>query len=209
MKIGHARKCNLYILLTTFAISIYASYNAYIMDYAKFSDIGIGHYLVILLNHSSLLDHKYLSKELKNIGLSVERYILLHTICLLGGVTNPAAITRVALLEPHAISTLLIRMEKDGLITRTSYDKPKNMVKVELTEKAKGLIEQAWLKMPKMDEFWKDCLTNEEVKTLLTLLEKVREHNLPVIYGDKKRSYIPIPKYDPKTKALTGFHSKL
>ncbi|MDN4186647.1 MAG: hypothetical protein QY871_06230 [Dehalococcoides mccartyi] len=179
------------------------------MDYSKFKNLKIGHYLTILLHHNSHLNHKKLEQELRKVGLTVERFIILHAICTLGGITNPSSITRETILEPHAISAVLVRMEKDGLITRTSYDKPKNMVKVELTEKAKGLIEQAWLKMPKMDEFWKDCLTNEEVKTLLTLLEKVREHNLPVIYGDKKRSYIPIPKYDPKTKALTGFYSKL
>ncbi|PKH47972.1 MarR family transcriptional regulator, partial [Dehalococcoides mccartyi] len=167
------------------------------MDYSKFKNLQIGHYLTILLHHSSHLNHKKLEQELRKVGLSVERFIILHIICALGGVTNPSSITRETILEPHAISALLIRMEKDGLITRTAYEKPKNTVRVELTEEAKKMMERAWQIMPELDEFWEDCLTNDEVKVLLKLLEKIKRYNLPAIYGNKKNSDIPIPEYDP------------
>lgn len=181
----------------------------FIMDYSKFKNLKIGHYLTILLHHSSHLNHKKLEQELRKVGLTVERFIILHAICTLGGITNPSSITRETILEPHAISAVLIRMEKDGLITRTAYAKPKNMIRIELTDKAKTVVEQAWKIIPDLDEFWEGCLTNDEVQTLIDLLERIKKYNLPFIYGNKKNSGQAKPIYNNKTGSLTGFQAKI
>lgn len=134
------------------------------------------------------------------------RFILIHEISMLGKNASPSALAKKSMLEPHTVSSLLTRMEKDGLVSKTLFEKPRNMVRVELTEKAKELRELAWQKTPILNEFWENCLSPDEVKILLELLVKLKKYNLPIVHDHKKSSHTFTPKYDPKTNKIIKYH---
>ncbi|BAQ34816.1 MULTISPECIES: MarR family winged helix-turn-helix transcriptional regulator [Dehalococcoides] len=178
------------------------------MEDSKFRDLEVGHFLTIILHHTTWLIHNKWKKELKKIGLTGERFALIHEISLLGKNANPASLARKSMLEPHAISALLTRMEKDGLIRKSFFEKPKNMVRVELTQKGEELRELAWQITPILNEFWENCLTSDELKLLFDLLAKLNTHNLPSIYGHNKTPHNFIPKYDQETHKIVKFYVK-
>ncbi|QNT76538.1 hypothetical protein HX448_07515 [Dehalogenimonas etheniformans] len=117
------------------------------------------------------------SKELLDLGLTVERFIILHTLGGSGGHATLAKINKLSPLEPHSVTGLIKRMELDGLITKEFLEKPKNMIDVTLTEKGKGLLEVAYEKLTVFDEFWGSDLSEKEVIQLNKLLEKLLRGN--------------------------------
>ena len=60
-----------------------------------------------------------------------------------GKQATPSEISRWLIREPHTISTLLIRMEKQGLLRKTKDLERKNIVRITLTDKGEEALRQA------------------------------------------------------------------
>ena len=71
---------------------------------------------------------------------------------------------------------ILQRMEKSGLISRLALSSDARLKKISLTEKAENLIEYLHRDIKKANDQLINGLTNEEVETLITLLEKVENN---------------------------------
>ncbi|MDD5191488.1 MAG: MarR family transcriptional regulator, partial [Dehalococcoidales bacterium] len=80
-------------------------------------------------------------RELEKHGSSTIQAAVLFTIQDIGPEATPAEISRRMVREPHSISGLLSRMEKQGLIKRVKDLPKKNMVRVTLTAKGKEAYE--------------------------------------------------------------------
>lgn len=79
------------------------------------------------------------SKEIGIYGISSSRAYVLSAIDALKEKATPSKIARWHFREPHTISEVLTRMEKEGLVKKTRDLKKKSMVRIELTEKGREL----------------------------------------------------------------------
>lgn len=81
-------------------------------------------------------------QELRQYGLSWEQLATLFAIQSSGNGATIADISRAIFRQPHSVSEMVIRLEKQGLVKKSRSLPRKNQVCVTLTEKGY----QAWLK---------------------------------------------------------------
>jgi DNA-binding MarR family transcriptional regulator len=98
--------------------------------------------LTSLLQVSDIL-FKIRERELLPWNLSATSATILFLVNAMGKDVTPAKITRMLLREPHAISGILMRMEKHGLLKRTKNMERKNLIRVTLTAKGEKALNQA------------------------------------------------------------------
>jgi MarR family transcriptional regulator for hemolysin len=130
--------------------------------------------------------------------LPVQAYILffLHA---LGGETSPTEISRYAYEHKSAISDILIRMEKQGLLTKTKSLDRRGRVKVKITEKGEEALrlssERKLLRKVML------CLTPKETKQLESCLELIRDNAINELDLHEK-------KILPPSKVSKYYHEK-
>jgi len=120
------------------------------------------------------------TKELADYSLTPRQAAVLMIIEATQGDVTAYKIARWTVTEPHTISTLLNRMEGDGLIKRTGVkvDRRKTS-KIELTDRGR----EAYTKVMKFESLSKimDMLTQEDKEKLHTILKKLRDEALKQI----------------------------
>ena len=132
------------------------------------------------------------SSELSQYDISVEKAAVLFIINILSELNEkitPGEISKWILKEPNAVSKILTRMEKDGLVIKnTGLGKKKNEVHVNLTET--GM--QAYNRSIKRDSIHEimSCLTKEECSQLGSFLERIRDKALQTLTKEP-RAFFP------------------
>ena len=142
-----------------------------------------------LLNQATDAMHKARQKELDQYGVSSADAGVLFVIQAIGERATPAEITRWLLREPHTVSELLSRMEKEGLVSKTKDLEKKNLVRVSMTEKGRQVYQQSTKR--KSIHKMMSCLSEEERQQLMASLEKLRNRALGEL--TEKRSKPPFP----------------
>ncbi len=89
---------------------------------------------------------KVRERELLPQNLSATSASILFLVDALGKDVTPAKISRMLLREPHSVSGILMRMEKQGLIKRTKNMERKNLIRVTLTTRGETALKQAMKK---------------------------------------------------------------
>ena len=115
-------------------------------------------------------------KELEKYGISSIQAAVLFTTQTIGQEATPAEISRRLVREPHSVSGLLSRMEKQGLIKRVKDLPKRNMVRVVLTEKGKAAYELSTKRIT-MHEILA-ALNEEEKRYLWDELQRLRDKAL-------------------------------
>ncbi len=132
------------------------------------------------------------NKELSQYGITSEQAAALVIIKMLNNVkskSTPGEISRWLLKEPHSVSRLVTRMEKDGLVSKDSGSgKRKNEVKISLTKKGEQAYNSS-LKRESIQEVM-SCLSEEECRQLSSVLEKLRDGALQNL---TRRNKLPFP----------------
>ncbi|MFA5066405.1 MAG: MarR family transcriptional regulator, partial [Dehalococcoidia bacterium] len=91
----------------------------------------------------------------------------------MGKDVTPARISRMLLREPHSISGILMRMEKQGLIKRTKNMERKNLIRITLTAKGENALKQAMKKEGTKRVLYKlSAEQQRQLKTTLTMLKE-------------------------------------
>ena len=110
--------------------------------------------------------------ELRKIGVSRMQRAVLFIVKMVKGPATPAEISRWLFREPHTVSGLLDRMEKQGLIRKAKDLERKNLIRIVITEKG----EQAYQRSGDMTMIPKilSCLTQKKKDSLRGYLEKLR-----------------------------------
>jgi len=111
-------------------------------------------------------------RDYARYGISNERRAILFTIYDCGGQSTPTEIARRLIREVHSVSEMLVRMEKEGLVTRRKAARS-NKLEVELTAKGLDVFEQSLYS--ETDKRILSVLDENERKDLATLLLKVRD----------------------------------
>lgn len=92
-------------------------------------------YIWTLIRHLNDAMVRVRDKELNTYSLTVSQAAILAIINTLGKKATPAEIARSQLREPAAVSSILKRMEKDGLVKRVKDTSYKNQINIVLTER--------------------------------------------------------------------------
>ncbi len=93
-------------------------------------------------HQTHILVTKARQKELKDYATTTAQAAALDCIHHSGNRANPNQISKWLLLEAQSVSTLLNRMERAGLITRSQDPDKKNAIRVRMTRKGKDLYSQ-------------------------------------------------------------------
>lgn len=128
--------------------------------------------LWVLLHQTTDTVSRDREKELNQYGIPIRQVATLSIINAIGGRATPTEIARLLFRRPHTVSSILKRMEKDGLVTKTHDSERRNVVRVALTEKGR----QAYHDSIKRDSIHNvmSCLTAEERQQLRSCLEKLQ-----------------------------------
>ncbi len=129
-----------------------------------------------LLNQASHAMERAREDELRPIGLSMMHAAVLYIVKAGKGPVTPAQISRWLFREPHTVSGLLQRMEKQGLLKRAKDLERKNVIRVTLTEQG----EEAYRRATEMKPIHRvmSHLSPEERDSLRAHLETLRDKAL-------------------------------
>ena len=76
-------------------------------------------------------------------GLSAIKFIVLQILATNGGTMKPSEIAQWTFRERHNITTLVRRLERDGLVSTKRNDADKRFVNIVLTAKGRKVLKQA------------------------------------------------------------------
>ena len=117
--------------------------------------------------------------ELRQIGISSRQAAVLSIVKAVTVPTTPAEISRWLFRQPHTVSGLLNRMEKQGLVRKVNDLERKNMIRIVLTEKGEQVYQRS-REMKVIDKIL-SYLSPEERDNLRTYLETLRNKALEEI----------------------------
>jgi len=112
-------------------------------------------------------------KELKQYGIAIRQVAALFIISSLGGSTTPTELAHWLFRKTHTISSILNRMEKEGLISKSQDPDRKNVVRVILTDKGKAAYTHSARR--KTIHQIMSCLNEAEMAQLESYLNRLRE----------------------------------
>lgn len=132
-------------------------------------------------------------KELAEFGVSGDATSVMFCVTQLGKEATPSAISRQLIVEPHSVSQLLTRLERDGLVRRVKDLEFKNRVRIELTRDGKDIYRKSLRR--RSTKKIMSALTADEREQIWLLLAKLRDAALKQI-GKK-----PIFVYPPSDRS--------
>ena len=115
-------------------------------------------------------------KELEEYKISPMKSAVLVKIQELADKATPTQIARVIVREPHSVSEILNRMEKDGLVERIKDPERKGRVRYTLTESGRKAYSQS-VKRETIHAII-SSLSAEDYRQLSTILKKLRDAGL-------------------------------
>ncbi len=144
--------------------------------------------LWLLLIQTNKAMHLARQQELKRIGITVAEAGVLYYAERLGKRATPAEISRRLSKVSHGISTLIKRMERQGLVKKLKDLDRKNLVRVELTEKGRQVHQHAVKR--EAIRYIMSSLSIDDFKKLTLFLENLRNVAFEKITLRKKLGYL-------------------
>ena len=133
-------------------------------------------YVWVMLHQARDTIFKVRERELKKYAISTTKAAVLFNIEAIGYKSTPSEIARHLLRESHSVSSILDRMEKQGLVKKVKDLDRKNMVRVYMTDKGQKVYDKA-AKRESICEII-SCLSDEERRQLISSLKKLRNKAL-------------------------------
>jgi DNA-binding MarR family transcriptional regulator len=142
-----------------------------------------------LLDQATTAMSRVADNELSQAGITMIQGAVLYFVKNAKEPVIPAHISRWLFREPHTVSQLLMRMEKQGLVKRTKNLDRKNQLRITLTEKG----EKAYQKQIEMRSIGKilSTLSPEECDKLGARLKKLRDEAVREL--DSRPRELPFP----------------
>jgi len=97
-------------------------------------------YIWTLIRDICHLLEKSRDRELRQYGLTVMQATVLHMIDMLGGEATPVVLARVMFRETPTISSLLGRMEAQGLILKVRQGRRGGLIRLALTDEGQRAL---------------------------------------------------------------------
>jgi DNA-binding MarR family transcriptional regulator len=128
-------------------------------------------------------------KELSQYGISVEEAAVLFVVQSTGERATPSEISRWLFREPHSTSGLIIRMEKDGLVTKVADLERKNMLRVVMTDKGREAYEKSTAR--ETIHRMMSSLSQNERQVLRSCMERLRNEAVKELRVERKPPPFP------------------
>ena len=126
--------------------------------------------LMRFTNQSNQMSNEFL----KRFDLTTAQFDVLVQIRIYQPLTQSELAEKVTVTQ-GGISRMLARLEKEGYIVRKQDWKTKM---ISLTDKAEAILEEAMpAQLAFQSSFFEDVLTEEEEKTLYTLMTRIHKHS--------------------------------
>ena len=141
-----------------------------------------GYELWVLLHQACDATARARENELRPVGISGMQAAVLFIVKTLE-MPTPAEISRRLFREPHTVSGLVNRMERQGLVRKVKDLERKNLIRVAITEKG----EEAYQQSREMKVIHKllSSLSQEEQENLRAYLGTLRNRALVELAGQR------------------------
>ena len=129
----------------------------------------------ILCRQTHNLIYKCEDAVFAKTGLTTQKHAVLAAV---NYIDDPVTVTEVAHWldrNPNGISALVDRMEKDGLVKRARDLRDRRLVRLVKTRKGKDIFEQATIAGWELVQEILSHLSDEDIRTLNSLLDMMRE----------------------------------
>ena len=146
------------------------------------------YYLWVLFSQTRDAIVKVRERELHAQRISERHAQILFIVNLIGKNATPAKISRWLLREPHSISEIIDRMEKQGLLKKVKDLARKNQVRIEVTEKGRKMYERSFIPKNLIDIL--SVLKEKERKQFIASLLKLRRQAIKHVGA---RYEVPLP----------------
>lgn len=143
--------------------------------------------LWVLLNQARDSVHKAREKELAQYGISSSQAAVMFISKMIDSEVTPSEISRWLLKEPHTVSAIISRMERQGLVKKVKGKGKNNSVNISLTK----MGEEAYINSEKIQSI-KDIISKlnaDEIERLSSLLARLRD--IAIDYTSRFR--VPFP----------------
>ncbi|MBB1250692.1 MarR family transcriptional regulator [Rhizobium sp. G21] len=113
-----------------------------------------------------------LQDRLKTLGIAPAQFAVMLAIDQTGSPLQKDIVEALD-QEQATVANTLARMERDGLVVRSPYEKDARVQKVSLTPRAKEIWSEALEKATELNELALSALTREERDSFILLMQKV------------------------------------
>ena len=145
--------------------------------------------LWVLLGQTRDIVRKAIRKELEQFNVTSRQAGVLMVVQANAGKITPAEISRQLFREPHTISAVLKRMERQGLLTRNKDLHKKNLIRVALTDEGRKLYTKTSNRKSIHKIF--SHLSEEEVNQLSSCLDKLKRRGMKEIEMKRDTLFLP------------------
>ena len=118
-------------------------------------------------------------------GLSTQQHAVLMAIKYIEGPVTVSELAHWLERNQNGISTLVDRMDKDGLVSRKRDLPDRRSVRLVMTKKGKDILERATMSGWELIQEILSDLSDEDLRTLNGTLERMREKALGYLNPDK------------------------
>ena len=117
--------------------------------------------------------------ELAKFGLNMPQTDVLYCLKVSKEPMTPMKLARMLHKQPHTVSALVHRMERQGLLTTKRDLNRKNWVRVSLTKKGEEAVKQ-WAAASEVPDAM-SCLSKKESEALYAITKKLHNKSLEVL----------------------------
>jgi len=121
------------------------------------------------------------SFDLNKKGLSISKFAVLGITKQLGLKTTSAILARRMGRRPHSISQLLVKMEEQGLITKSKDLPRKNMFRISITEKGEEILQTSIEELEILNDIF-SVLSDANKEVLRNILSDVLSRVTDILY---------------------------
>jgi len=139
--------------------------------------------LIFLFIQTADAYNRYSDIRFQKLGLSLIRMVVLSALEMNGGTMKPSEIAKWTFRSPHNITTLIRRLERDGLVTISPNRTDNRSVDVVLTEKGRQYIKKAKPIYLDVRKKALDSITDKQIQVLERIIAVMKsniEHSMGI-----------------------------
>lgn len=142
-------------------------------------------------------------------GTTTQQHAVLMAIKYINDPVKPTDVASWLDRNTNAITLIIDRMERDGLVKRVRDLRDRRSLRLIMTQKGEELLEQTTIPGWELVEEILSCLSEEELKTFNSIMEKVREKAFQYLYPGKSMEEIRTNEAEDMPRFLDRYNTEI